>query len=188
MEYSKSIPTVRLRRLAVCIALLWLLVGCQSAVSTSDLSVAVAQVVSGRDFEVAGVAAQPELTERVRLEGVDVPDVSQQPWGATAKSLLEKHLRGKTVRLETDAEPHDAIGRRLAYVWLGDRLLNELLVAEGYAVVAPHVPNSRYDQRLAHAQDRARILGLGIWNPTQPMRQSPAEFRRQQWGKGEAVR
>ncbi|NEO50538.1 MAG: thermonuclease family protein, partial [Moorea sp. SIO4A3] len=29
------------------------------------------------------------------------------------------------------------------------------------------------------AQEYARIMGYGIWNPDQPLRLTPAEFRRQ---------
>lgn len=165
-----------------------LLTGCQLSAPVQGLTIEVTKVLSGREFEVAGVTAAPEVTERVRLEGIDVPDVKQEPWGATAKDLLEKYIRQQSVLLETDAEPRDAFGRRLAYVWQGYRLLNEALVAAGYAIVTPHPPNSKYDQRLAQAQEHARVLGLGLWNPKQPMRVSPAEFRsqqRQNLGSGE---
>ncbi|XGV97815.1 MAG: thermonuclease family protein [Leptolyngbya sp. BL-A-14] len=67
-------------------------------------------------------------------------------------------------------------------------MLNEALVAAGYAIVTPHPPNSKYDQRLAQAQEHARVLGLGLWNPKQPIRLNPAEFRsqqRQNLGSGE---
>lgn len=157
-----------------------LLTGCQPNMPLQGLPIDVTKVLSGREFEVGGIATVPEITERVRLEGVDVPDVRQAPWGVAAKRLLETYLQQRSVLLETDAEPRDAFGRRLAYVWQGDRLLNEALVAAGYAIVTPHPPNSKYDQRLARAQEHARVLGLGLWNPAQPMRVSPAEFRSQQ--------
>ena len=130
--------------------------------SPQSFTAEVAHVVSGREFEVAGVATAPEITERIRLEGIDVPDVGQKPWGEAAKAQLEQRLRNQTVRIETDIEPRDAIGRRLAYVWQDSVLINEVLVAGGYALVKPHLPNSKYDQRLVHAQEHARILGLGI--------------------------
>ncbi|PSB35601.1 nuclease [Stenomitos frigidus ULC18] len=156
-----------------------LLTACQSMVPSQGLTVAVKGIMSGREFEVEGTTAAPDVTERIRLEGIDVPDVRQQPWGEAAKAQLEQQLRNQTVLLETDAEPRDAIGRRLAYVWQNGVLLNEMMVAKGYAIVTPHLPNSKYDQRLLHAQEYARVLGLGVWNPAQPLRVSPAEFRSQ---------
>ncbi len=179
MEKAKRKIGKRLRGFVRSLALLLLLTGCQLGAPLQGLTIEVKDVLSGREFEVAGVAAAPDVTERVRLEGVDVPDVRQEPWGAVAKSQLETYLRKQPVLLETDAEPRDAFGRRLAYVWQGDRLLNEALVAEGYAIVTPHPPNSKYDQRLVRAQEHARVLGLGLWNPEQPMRVSPAAFRNQ---------
>jgi micrococcal nuclease len=72
--------------------------------------------------------------------------------------------------LESDIEPRDDSGQRLAYLWQNGELVNERLVAEGYALAVPHPPNHKYDQRLARAQDRARVMGLGIWNARNPWR------------------
>ena len=57
------------------------------------------------------------------------------------------------------------------------------MVKEGWALAKPDFPNTKYMERLIHAQERARIMGLGIWNPDQPMRQTPAQFRRQNLDK-----
>ncbi|UBF24859.1 thermonuclease family protein [Kovacikia minuta CCNUW1] len=147
--------------------------------------VQVQQITNGRDFEVAGMVGQPEITERVRLEGIDVPDRAQSPWGEAARTKLKQILGNQQVLLETDIAPRDSKGQRLAYAWQGGKLVNEELVAEGYALAVPHLPNHKYDRRLARAQDRARALGLGIWNPQQPMRSTPVEFRNQEGsGKG----
>ncbi len=184
MKHLHRSPWASLNVFIVHVAFVLFLVGCQAATPSPGLTAEVQKIVSGRDIEVAGIPAQPELTERVRLEGIDVPDVDQQPWGEIAKAQLETRLHNQTILLETDAEPRDATGRRLAYLWQDNVLVNEVLVAEGYALVAPHPPNSKYDQRLVHAQERARVLGLGLWNPEQPMRVSPSEFRRQRRAKG----
>ena len=160
----------------IAIACFLLLTSCQ-AVPPTGLTVQVERIVNGRELEVAGVVGQPEITERVRLEGIDVPELAQTPWGEAAKAQLERLIGQQTIVLEADAEPRDPSGQRLAYVWHNQQLLNEQLVAEGYALVVPHPPNSKYDRRLAHAQDRARVLGLGIWNPQNPLRQAPNEFR-----------
>ncbi|NEQ28022.1 MAG: thermonuclease family protein, partial [Microcoleus sp. SIO2G3] len=103
-----------------------------------------------------------------------------------AKNRLEKMISVATsqqlvlqpVFLEPDKQEKDSFGRWLAYVWYDGKLLNEQLVKEGYVLSAPRSPNDKYDERIARAQEYARIMGYGIWNPVQPMRLTPAEFRR----------
>jgi micrococcal nuclease len=67
----------------------------------------------------------------------------------------------------------------LAYVWLEGVLLNQQLVEEGYVLAEEQLPNTKYSQTLEHAQLEARLMERGIWNPQQPLRLTPHEFRRQ---------
>ncbi|MBW4518544.1 MAG: thermonuclease family protein [Scytolyngbya sp. HA4215-MV1] len=156
-----------------------MLMGCQTVPPPQGFEAQVAEVVSGQTLEVAGGSGQPEVTERVRLIGIDAPDLKQDPWGEQAKTQLEKLIGDRPVLLESDVEPREVNGRRLAYVWQNGILINEKLVAGGNALAIPHPPNHKYDLRLSRAQDQARILGLGIWNPQQPLTIAPADFRRQ---------
>lgn len=156
-----------------------LLVGCQSATKPQGVEIKVARVVSGQSLEVTGIGEKPQLISRVRLVGIDAPDLQQQPWGVEAKQQLEAMIGGGFVLLEFDVQDSDEFGRRLAYVWKDGVLLNEKLVAGGYVLSVPRSPNHKYDQRLSRAQESARLMGQGIWNPNKPMRLTPAEFRRQ---------
>ncbi|MCF4969999.1 thermonuclease family protein [Nostoc sp. CMAA1605] len=169
------------RKIAI-LACVLLLVGCQAKNQTvnNQTQVRVARVVSGQTLEVVGIAEQPTLISQVRLIGVDAPDLRQYPWGEDSKELLEKMLGNleKPVMLEFDVEAKDKIGRNLAYVWKDNQLLNEQVIKQGYALFVERSPNFKYNQRLDRAQQWARIMGKGIWNPEQPMRQTPAEFRR----------
>jgi len=149
-----------------------------------DEQVRVAAAQSGQSLEVSS-AASP-LAESVRLLGIDAPDRQQNPWGSEATEHLSQWLKGQTVRLEFDQNPRDAYGRKAAYVWLGDRLINKEMVAEGWALaqasrafVSPD-RSTRYDLQLMAAQEKARLLGRGIWNLDTPMHQTPAEFRQQE--------
>ncbi|GAC1491833.1 MAG: hypothetical protein NVS2B14_04340 [Chamaesiphon sp.] len=145
--------------------------------------VKIDRVVSGQTLEWVDTSQQSELGEQVRLIGIDAPDWRQQPWGPDAKNRLEQMIGESSDRqpvlLESDVEPKDRFGRRLAYVWKNGMLLNEQLVREGYVLAVPRSPNNRYDRRLARAQEYARIMGKGIWNPEKPMRITPAEFKHQ---------
>ena len=153
--------------------LLFLLLQSCQATTPKGLEV-VAQVVSGQTLAIKGTGES-----RVRLIGIDAPDLQQQPWGQAAKERLEVMIGSKPVMLESDVQDQDSFGRRLAYVWQDEVLLNELLVSEGYVLILPRSPNNKYDQRLERAQEWARLMGQGIWNPEKPMRLTPAEFRRQ---------
>jgi len=71
---------------------------------------------------------------------------------------------GTTVYLETDVQVHDRYGRLLAYVYLPDgRMLNEVLLEEGYATVYTIPPNVRYAERFVEIQRKAREEGKGLW-------------------------
>lgn len=153
------------------------LVGCQSQ-PPAGIEAKVERVVSGQTVEVL-IPGQPETVERVRLIGVSAPDLQQYPWGVAAKEKLEELLSEKglqSVVLESEAREKDRFGRRLAYVWLDGVLINEKLIAQGYALADVDWPND-YSQRLIRAQEAARLMGYGIWNPEQPMRLTPEEFR-----------
>ena len=166
----------------IILASFLLLVSCQSHNNSSIIpaNVKIARVVSGQSLEVLGMEAQPNLISQVRLIGLDAPDIRQLPWGEDAKQLVEGLIGGanQAVNLEFDLEAKDKFNRTLAYVWKDKLLLNEEVVKQGYALFVARSPNHKYDQRLERAQQWARIMGKGIWNPDKPMRITPGEFRR----------
>jgi micrococcal nuclease len=170
------IDTIPCLLLTLCCLLL--VSGCQKAPQPIGLTVQ-AEVVTGQTLEVTGVGDQPTLIQRVRLIGIEAPDLKQRPWGIEAKKQLEELVGKEPVLLESDVETKDSFDRKLAYVWKKGILLNEQMVAEGLALFQPRSLATKYDERLERAQEWARLMGLGIWNPDKPMRQSPSEFRRQ---------
>ena len=111
-------------------------------------------------------------TERVRLLGIDTPEIEHEGepgecYGAEAKRYMERLLpAGGTVRLERDVVGRDDYGRLLAYVFdvAGDRLVNEQLVAEGFATPLVIEPNVAYRRRFVDAARGAQAAGLGLWS------------------------
>ncbi|MEQ8386653.1 MAG: thermonuclease family protein [Coleofasciculus sp. A1-SPW-01] len=176
----------RLIALLISCSFLLFLGGCQSKQVTPGIPVQVQQVVSGQTIEVLDTTQQPALIVRVRLIGIEAPDLRQQPWGNAAKTRIEQLIgetRGQqlvlqSVFLEPDVQTKDSFGRWLAYVWHDGVMLNEQLIKEGYVLATPRSPNNKYNERLIRAQEYARIMGYGIWSPEQPLRLTPAEFRR----------
>ena len=59
----------------------------------------------------------------------------------------------------------DRYGRLLAYVWLGDTMVNAELVRRGYAQVMTVPPNVRYQDLFLKLQREARDAGRGLWRP-----------------------
>lgn len=105
---------------------------------------------------------------RLRYIGIDTPELNTGR--GTPDCLAEEAAKynasmveGKTVVLEYDTDKTDKYGRDLAYVWLDGEMVNERLVAAGYATVYTVQPNSRYVDRFLAAERSARNQGLGLW-------------------------
>lgn len=120
-------------------------------------------------------------TEKIRLIGIDAPEMAQRPWGKKAKQHLEDIIDGSSgkVSVERDVVERDKYGRLLAYLRTGDgRLINELMLRDGYAVLYTFPPNVKYTEVFTAAQHEARDKKLGIWSRN-GLRQEPSEFRKQ---------
>jgi len=113
--------------------------------------------------------------ERVRLIGVDAPEIGQGEWGERARAALERMVKGKVVRVEFDVQERDRYGRVLGYVWVDGEMANEQLLREGMAFLYTVPPNVRYVERFRRAQEEARRARRGIWGARV---EHPAEWRR----------
>ncbi len=101
---------------------------------------------------------------RIRLVGIDTPELDQAPFGERSRVELEAMLLpGETVQLEYAQQRIDDFGRTLAYLWDGNTMINEAMVRRGWAVVFIIPPNVRYERRLRDAQSEAERLGAGHW-------------------------
>lgn len=122
----------------------------------SRLECTVAHVIDGDTLNCAN-------GDRVRLDLIDAPESG--PFGTAARNAMVGLLPvGATVRLELDERVRDPQGRLLAYVFLEDgRMVNEMLIRQGYAFYKPNMVDRRYAARLRAAETAARTAGLGIW-------------------------
>lgn len=114
-------------------------------------------------FVIDGDTVHCQGGERVRLRMIDTPDGGQ--FGVVARRALSALLRpGSRIRLEVSTPAVDSSGRTLGYLFLPDgRMVNEMLVRQGYAFLEPDAGGSRYGDRLREAEDAARAAGLGVW-------------------------
>ena len=109
-----------------------------------------------------------DRVEKVRYIGVNTPEVhhptkGEEPGGREALALNRRLVDGKRVRLELDVQARDRYGRLLAYVWLGETMINAELVRLGYAQVMTVPPNVRHQELFLKLQRAAREAGRGLW-------------------------
>ncbi len=139
------------------------------------------RVLSGQTIEA--VPSGSSKRSRLRLIGISAPALDQDPWGLAARTALEELLGSDPFILERDVEEIDDSNRILGYIWIDNKMVNALLIQQGYVLANIKPPNDRYRDLLENAQAEARLLGKGIWDPKNPMRLTPAEhFRRKQQG------
>jgi len=145
---------------------------------------------SGRTYVVARVIDGDTLLlvggERVRLLGIDTPESVApgrpvEPLGREASAFTERLAEGKAVRLGFDKERTDRYGRLLAYVYVGEVLLNEEIIRAGLSEAQPQHPYSGVmKRRFRDAEQEARERRRGLWalrSGDSPASRSPASTR-----------
>lgn len=151
------------------LATVTLLVALLAAVSVAGgqsqrLDGTVVRVIDGDTIDVrVGTSI-----ETVRYIGVNTPEVhhprkGEEPGGRDALAVNRHLLALRRVRLELDVRARDRYGRLLAYVWVGDTMINAELVRRGYAQVMTVPPNVRYQELFVKLQQEARESGRGLW-------------------------
>lgn len=130
----------------------------------------VARIVGVHDGDSITVLTQDESELKIRLEGIDAPELHQS-FGKVAKQMLSKLVFGKNVRILDKGR--DRYGRVLADIYDGDRWINLVLVEQGMAWV--FLKYSR-DAALLAAEKRARESRQGLWRDANPV--APWAWRR----------
>lgn len=124
--------------------------------------VKVVRVIDGDTIEIEG-------GQNVRYIGIDTPETvhPSKPVECYGKEASEKNkelVDGKEVELEKDVSETDKYERLLRYVWIGDLLVNEYLVREGYAQSSSYPPDIKYQDKFIEAQKKAREEKKGLWS------------------------
>ncbi|TLD70342.1 thermonuclease family protein [Phragmitibacter flavus] len=117
-----------------------------------------ARVVGVHDGDSITVLAAEKVEIKVRLEGVDAPEL-RQDFGRVAKQALSEAVFGKTVTLVPSGR--DRYRRLLARVVYRGRDVNLEMVATG---MAWHYVRYSKDAKLAAAEREARLARLGLWS------------------------
>jgi len=150
-------------------------------VMASDHHATIVKIVDGDTLDVLVDGRK----KRIRLIGVDTSELHEsdklirdagrsrctkadlQELGAEATEFVSRVLApGDSIRLEYGPRRSDDYKRVLAFVWLADgRLLNELLICEGYAQARLHyVFRSDYRARFQQCSQQAQAASKGLWS------------------------
>jgi micrococcal nuclease len=121
----------------------------------------VKRVVDGDTIEL-------EDGRTVRYIGMDTPETKHptkgvQCFGKEASARNKELVDGKEIGLEKDVSETDRYQRILRYIYVGDVLINEQLVREGYAFSYSYPPDVKYQDRMVAAQKIAYEQELGLW-------------------------
>ena len=135
----------------------------------ASASVQVLRAVDGDTIEVR-LGGE---TEDVRYIGVDTPETVKpgtpvQCFGPRASAFTHRLADGRRARLVLGVERRDVYGRLLAYVRIGPRLLNAMLLRRGLARTLTIPPNDRFAPRFRRLELGAARAGRGLWAACRP--------------------
>ena len=137
----------------------------------------VRQVIDGDTIELVD-------GRRVRYIGIDAPETRRragpgdrewragagerwvddpEPFGKAATAANRQLVGGRRVRLVYDVQTHDRFGRLLAYVVVGEVMVNEELLRRGVVRPLTIPPNVKYAERFRALAEEAREAERGLW-------------------------
>lgn len=130
----------------------------------------IVRVVDGDTMKVSFNESGKVKEETIRLLLVDTPESVDpekpvQPFALEASKFAKDTLTDQEVRLELDVSERDKYGRLLCYLYIGDKMFNEMLLENGYARVAYiYPPNVKYVDKFRDIQKAAQLKGVNIWS------------------------
>jgi endonuclease YncB( thermonuclease family) len=136
------------------------------------------KVTAVSDGDTLTVLDANKVERKIRLEGIDAPEIGQA-FGTKAKQALSEKVFNKEVKIAW--EKRDRYGRILGHVYDGERWINCELVADGFAWLFTRYSD---DKRLGAAEQAARGAMTGLWSDKAP--QAPWDNRAERREKTKA--
>lgn len=176
-EIDQTTRAVRRHRRARLVPWALLVVMALSSFCSHHVTPRSGRPIDGKTFPVERVSDGDTLvirmpdgtTERVRLKGIDAPELARdgqpdQHFAKESQAYLQKRLAGRSVTLQFDGtETRDRFGRLLAFVYLSDEeCLNLTLVQFGYAYVDRRFDSFMHSQ-MGRLEGEARKKERGLW-------------------------
>ncbi len=118
----------------------------------------VVRVYDGDTIEI-------DTGQKVRYIGVDSAEIHPtfQCFSKEAKKENESLVLEKEIKLVKDTSETDKYGRLLRYVYVGNVLVNDYMVRNGYAKVMTVPPDIKYVNQFLELEKIARENNLGLW-------------------------
>ena len=116
----------------------------------------VSEVIDGDTIELLS-------GEVIRYLGINTPEKGQ-PFSTEATTANQNLVDGQEVGIELDMQTKDQFGRTLAYVWVGETMVNLELVRQGLANIYTVPPNVKYEEQFLAAEREARQAERGLWD------------------------
>lgn len=145
---------------------------CLSAASMAA-DMITGNVVSVTDGDTVKIACPDGQCRRIRLYGIDAPEIKQDG-GVLARDYLNGLLGAGMVQVTSCGS--DRYGRIVGKIYCGGRYVNRAMVVAGLAW--HYVPYARRDGEMALSQWMARQLKFGVWQRNTPI--APWTYRQNQ--------
>ncbi len=133
-----------------------------SAVTASAFEAKVRYVIDGDTFILSN-------NKHVRIAGIDTPEIGRdgkpdQYYAQQAKSMLNKLILGKRVRIESAGKGTDHYKRIIGWVYVDDVFVNSEMIRNGAAFFYFHKGKDKGKQKLLlQAQRKSYDEKKGFW-------------------------
>ncbi|MGF9846639.1 thermonuclease family protein [Priestia megaterium] len=136
-----------------------------SSASSHGEQATVTRVVDGDTIHIS-LKGKDETIRMLLLDTPETVDPNKpvEPFGKDASNFAKQTLSGKTVGIQVGSEPRDKYGRLLAYVWVGNKTYQEMVLEKGLGRTAYLYNDTSMLDQFHKAQDVAKNQGIGVWS------------------------
>ena len=126
----------------------------ENIISTEDTLICTT-IIDGDTFKL-------ETGEKVRLIGIDAPELSQ-PGGKESREYLAHLVLHRNITLEKGYQNRDKYNRLLRFVYIDNLCINEEMIRQGYAEARYLPSNDPLREHYIQLEIEAEITKAGLW-------------------------